>query len=455
MFSEPAGSENFFSSEALEPGGKRPLHRGIMNGEGGLLKMPEPIASALDGRRRIWVGRTVVLGVTGGIAAYKAAELASAMRQRGAAVEVIMTRSACEFVTPLTFRELTGREVHLELFAPPARMEVQHVALAERADLVAVVPATANTIAKAAHGTADNLLTSVLLATRKPILMAPAMNVGMYEHPATQANLAALRERGVTLVGPVSGRLLSGAIGLGRLAPLEEIFFGIERILSPADYLGEYVIVTAGGTREAVDPVRFVGNRSSGKMGVALARAFALRGAAVTLVAAAMEVPPPPGVGVIRVETTAEMRAAVMAHLPKASMVVMAAAPADFRPAEVTMHKIKREREAPLSLALVPTEDIAAEVGRRKGPNQLLVAFAAETEDLLANARSKLAAKRADLLVANDITADGSGFGADTNEVCLLTAAESRSLPLLTKDEVAWEIADALRAMRAGRGLNA
>ena len=417
--------------------------------------MSEPVQAACGRLTGNWDGKTVVLGVTGGIAAYKTAELASAMRRRGAAVEAIMTQAACEFVTPLTFRELTGREVHLDLFAPPARLEVRHVALAERADLVAVVPATANTIAKAAHGLADNLLTSVLLATKKPILMAPAMNVGMYEHPATQANLAVLRERGVTLVGPASGRLLSGAVGLGRLSPLEEILFGIERILSPADFAGEYVIVTAGGTREAVDPVRFLGNRSSGKMGVALAKAFALRGAVVTLVAAALEIPPPPGVGVVRVESTAEMRAAVLAHLPKASMVVMAAAPADFRPTEVPTHKIKRTREAPLSLALVPTEDIAAEVGRSKGPNQLLVAFAAETENMLGNAREKLAAKRADLLVANDITAEGSRFGADTNEVCLLTAAESRSLPLLTKDEVAWEIADALQAIRAGRGINA
>ncbi|MGQ9778631.1 MAG: bifunctional phosphopantothenoylcysteine decarboxylase/phosphopantothenate--cysteine ligase CoaBC [Bacillota bacterium] len=402
----------------------------------------------------MWRGKTVVLGVTGGIAAYKAAELASFLTQRGAAVEVVMTPAACQFVTPLTFRELTGRPVAVDLFAPPARFEIQHVGLAERADLVAVVPATANTIAKVALGLADNLLTSVVLATRKPVLMAPAMNTGMYENPATQVNLARLRERGIVLVGPAEGRLACGAVGMGRLAPLEEIVFAMEKLLSPGDYREVRVLVTAGGTREALDPVRFLGNRSSGRMGVALARAFALRGAAVTLVAGAMEVPPPPGVEVVRVESTAEMAAAVMARLDEATVVVMAGAPADFRPAEVAGQKIKRGRTERLTVELIPTEDIAAAVGKRKRPGQILVIFAAETEDLLANARQKLVAKGADLVVANDVTEPGSGFGAETNRVHLLTPSAVQSLPLLPKEEVAWAIADAVRAIRLGRGLD-
>lgn len=396
--------------------------------------------------------KTIILGVTGGIAAYKAAELASTLRARGAGVEVVMTRAACEFVTPLTFRELTGRQVHQDLFAVPARVEVQHVGLAERADALAVVPATANTIAKAALGLADNLLTSVLLATRKPILMAPAMNTGMWEHPATQANLALLRSRGVTVVEPAFGRLASGAVGRGRLAPLDEILFALERMLGPGDCAGLNVVVTAGGTREELDPVRFIGNRSSGRMGAALARAFALRGAAVTLVAAAMEIPPPPGVAVRMVESTADMGRAVLDLLPDAAVVVMAGAPADFRAASRAEHKLKREKE--LVLNLVPTEDIAAEVGRRKGDGQILVAFAAETENLLANARAKLLKKRADLMVANDVTAEGSGFGTETNQVHLLTADTVRSLPLMTKDEAAWAIVDAVLAIRGGRGLD-
>lgn len=402
----------------------------------------------------MWAGKTIVLGVTGGIAAYKAAELASHLCQRGASVEVVMTPAACRFVTPLTFRELTGNPVAVDLFAPPARFEVQHVGLAERADAVAVVPATANTIAKVALGLADNLLTSVILATRKPVLMAPAMNTGMYENPATQANLEVLRRRGIVLVGPAVGHLACGAVGIGRLAPLEEILFGIEKLLAPGDYSGERVLVTAGGAREAIDPVRYLGNRSSGRMGAALARVFALRGASVTLVAGAMEVPPPPGVEVVRVESTAEMAAAVMARAEEATIVVMAGAPADFRPAEAKPRKIKREGTETLALTLVPTEDIAAAVGARKRPGQLLVAFAAETEDLLANARKKLARKSADLVVANDVTEEGSGFGTETNRVHLLTASQTVSLPLLSKEEAAWAIADALRAIRLGRMLD-
>ncbi|MGE5550178.1 MAG: bifunctional phosphopantothenoylcysteine decarboxylase/phosphopantothenate--cysteine ligase CoaBC [Bacteroidota bacterium] len=402
----------------------------------------------------MWSGKTIVLGVTGGIAVYKAAELASAMRQRGASVEVIMTPAACEFVSPLTFRELTGNQVGLDPFAPPPRMEVQHIAYADRADVVAIVPATANTIAKIAHGLADNLLTAVVLATRKPILVAPAMNTGMYENQATQANLALLRARGVRIVGPATGRLLCGTSGAGRLSPLDEIMTGIEALLCPQDLAGEHVIVTAGGTREPIDPVRFIGNRSSGRMGTALARVMALRGATVVLVAGAMEVPAPIGVELVRVETTGEMRAAVMARLPEATAIVMAGAPADFRARAPRAGKIKRERETDLSLALAPTEDIAAEIGRVKRPDQILVAFAAETEDLLQNARRKLARKGADLIVANDITAPGCGFGAETNQVHLLNGQACRSLPLMAKEDVAWAIADALLSLRLGRGLD-
>lgn len=402
----------------------------------------------------MWSDKSIVLGVTGGIAAYKALELTSEMRRRGATVHVVMTPAACQFVTPLSFRELSGNEVAIDTFAAPVRREVQHIAYATRADVLAVVPATANTIAKMAHGLADNLLTSVILATRRPILVAPAMNDGMYANAATRANLAALRERGVHVVGPATGRLLCGTVGEGRLAPLEEILAGIERLLSPQDMAAERVVVTAGGTREAVDPVRFLGNRSSGRMGAALARAFALRGAAVTLIAGAMEIPAPSGIPVVRVETTAEMRAAVLDRLADATAVVMAGAPADFRPERAAAQKIKREREGTLALTFVPTEDIAAEVGRTKRAGQILVVFAAETGDLLANARAKLARKRADLVVANDVTAPGSGFGAETNQIHLLTAREERSLPLLSKDAAAQAIVDAVRALRDGRGLH-
>ena len=400
----------------------------------------------------MWSGKTIVLGVTGGIAIYKAAELTSAIRQRGASVEAIMTQAACQFMSPLIFRELSGNQVAVDLFAPPARMEVQHVGLAERADIIAVVPATANTIAKIAQGLADNLLTSVILAAKKPVLLAPAMNVGMYENPATQANLAILNTRGFTIVGPSTGRLLSGIVGAGRMAPLEEILFGLEKLLSPQDYAGDRVVVTAGGTREAVDPVRFLGNRSSGRMGVALARVFALRGAAVTLIAGAMKVPAPFGVELIWVESTADMREAVLAHLPSASVVVMAGAPSDFRPAEQRQGKIKRE--SGLDLRLLPTEDIAAEVGRAKQTGQMLAIFAAETGDLLANARAKLERKRADLVAANDITVKDSGFDAETNQVHLLTATGIKSLPILPKEKVAWAIADALLAVRGGHGFD-
>lgn len=398
-----------------------------------------------------WSGRTVVLGVTGGIAAYKAAELASTLRQRGAEVRAVMTAAACEFVTPLTFRELTGFAAATDLFAPPAGFEVQHVAYAERADVVAVVPATANTIAKLAHGLADNLLTSIVLATRKPVLLAPAMNTGMYENPATRANLALLRERGVAVVGPATGRLLCGSVGAGRLAPLEDIVFALEKLLGPGDCEGLRVLVTAGGTREELDPVRFLGNRSSGRMGVALARVFAMRGAEVTLVAGTMEVPAPPGIEPVAVQTTADLGREVLARLPDVDVIVMAAAPADFRPAVRSGRKLKREEG--LSLSLAPTEDIAAAVGEKKTAGQTLVIFAAETEDLVAHARAKLFRKRADLVAANDVTLPGGGFGAEKNQLHLLTASGERPLPLLPKDEAAWAVADAVLSLRAGRGL--
>ena len=353
----------------------------------------------------------------------------------------------------LTFRELTGNQVALDLFTPPARMEVQHVALAERADAIAVVPATANTIAKFAQGLADNLLTSVVLATRKPVLVAPAMNVGMYENPATQTNLALLRTRGFNVIGPAEGRLLSGSVGLGRLAPLEEILSALERLVCPSDYAGERVVVTAGGTREAIDPVRFMGNRSSGRMGVALAHVFASRGAAVTLVAGALEVPPPSGVEVLRVESTSEMRAAVLACLPKASMIVMAGAPADFRPDTESPAQNKTANVRPRSsLALMPTEDIAAEVGRNKGPEQFWWRLLprrrtcwptpGQTGAKARTCRGERYHRGRQRLRRGD----QPGLSADVRG--------EQSLPLLPKGEVAWAVADALRPFAGGRGLN-
>ena len=394
---------------------------------------------------RVLKGKNIVLGVTGGIAAYKAVELASRLTQAGAVVDVIMTEAATRFVAPLTFQAIVQRPVITDMFALAKEMEIAHVSLAERADVVVVAPATANTIAKLAQGLADNMLTATVLATAAPLIVAPAMDAGMYENPATQANLALLQERGAVIVGPAYGRLASGKVGKGRLAEIREIVGTIRMVLGrEGELAGRRVLVTAGGTREYIDFVRFIGNPSSGKMGYALAEAARDRGAEVTLVSAPTALPKPVGVELVAVETAQEMRDAVLDALPETDLLLMAAAVADYRPAHRVGRKIKKGEAEELTLRLVRNPDILAEVAARRGPKPaVVVGFAAETEDLVANAKAKLVEKRLDLIVANDVTAPDSGFGADTNRVTLLDRrGRIEALPLLPKTEVAERVLD-------------
>jgi len=380
-------------------------------------------------------GKTVVLGVTGSIAAYKTAELASQLTQAGARVEVIMTAAATEFITPLTFRNITGRPVVTKMFELASEYSVEHVALAEAADVVVIAPATADIIARIAAGIADDMLCCTVLATKVPIIMAPAMHAGMYENQVTQDNLAKLKARGFTIVGPDYGRLASGGVGLGRLVDVNEILGAIRQILGRSrDLAGRRIVVTAGGTQEPVDPVRCLTNRSSGKMGYALAEAARDRGAQVMLVSAPSALPKPVGVDVMNVGTAQEMYEAVKKTVAKADVLIMAAAVADYRPKKVSKSKIKRERASDLVLELERTPDILGEV---KG-KILRIGFAAESENLVANAKGKLEKKRLDLIVANDITAKGSGIGADTNQVVIIDRkGKVEKLPLLPKREVA------------------
>lgn len=389
---------------------------------------------------------SIVLGVTGGIAAYKAADLASKLVQAGASVDVVMTEAATRFVGPLTFQALTGRPVHLDPFRLLEQTEMPHLSLAQRAHVLVIAPATANTLAKLAHGLADNLLCAVALATRAPPVLAPAMDTDMWEHPATRENLEVLRRRGAWIVGPGEGRLASGRIGWGRMAEVNEILGTIRLVLGRDGPLaGRRVLVTAGGTQEPLDPVRYLGNRSSGKMGYALAQTALDRGATVTLVTAPTALPAPVGTERVEVRTAVEMCDAVLAAVPECDILVMAAAVADFRPAEVVGQKIKKEA-AGLTLRLERTPDILAEVAaerERSGRPTLVIGFAAETEDLLRHARAKLEAKRLDLIVANDVSSPDSGFGVDTNRVILLGRhGLEQALPLLPKEEVANRIWD-------------
>lgn len=396
----------------------------------------------------------IVLGVTGGIAAYKAADLASKLVQAGAQVDVVMTEAATRFVAPLTFQALTGRPVHVDMFRAIDQAEMAHLSLAARADLLVIAPATANTIARLAYGLADNLLCATALATRAPLLLAPAMDADMFAHPATQENLERLRRRGAVIVGPAEGRLASGRVGLGRMAEVSEIIGAIRWVLGRNGPLaGRQVVVTAGGNREPIDPVRFIGNRSSGKMGFALAQAALERGADVRLIAGPVSLPTPVGAQRIDVETAEEMRQAVFEALPTCDVLVMAAAVADFRPRASAGHKIKKE-EGTLVLELERTRDILGEVASWReahGRPRIVVGFAAETENLLENARAKLQRKRLDLVVANDVSQPDSGFGTDTNRVTVLDAAgHEEAWPLLTKEEVAARLMDRVAAMLEG-----
>jgi phosphopantothenoylcysteine decarboxylase/phosphopantothenate--cysteine ligase len=382
----------------------------------------------------------IVLGVTGGIAAYKAVDLASKLVQAGAEVDVVMTPGATQFVTPLPFQTITARPVSVEMFQLLRDVEMAHISLSERADLIVVAPATANTIAKLAHGLADNLLTSTVLATTAPLVIAPAMNADMWANPATQENVAILRRRGAVFVGPGQGRLASGRMGAGRLVPTEEILAAMRQTLGRRGSLaGRRVTVTAGGTQEPLDPVRHLTNRSSGRMGYALAEAARDAGAQVTLIHAPTGLPAVYGVEMVPVHTAADMHAAVMGALAATDVLVMAAAVADYRPAQAAEQKIKK-REAGLTLALERTVDILGAVAAAPAAQRpvVVVGFAAETEHLLENAADKLARKHLDLLVANDVSASDSGFEVDTNRVVLLAPGrDPEPLPLMSKFAVA------------------
>jgi phosphopantothenoylcysteine decarboxylase / phosphopantothenate---cysteine ligase len=386
-------------------------------------------------------GKRVILGVTGSIACYKAADLASKLAQHGALVEVILTDAAQQFVTPLTFQSVTGRRAYIDADLWGQEGHVQHIALGHQADLVLVAPATANTLAKFAHGIADNLLSVTALAARCTLVVAPAMDGGMYLHPATQANLETLQQRGAIVLGPAQGHLASGQVGVGRMVEPSEILGQVRYLLSRAGPLAPWnFLVTAGGTEEAIDPVRFISNRSSGKQGFALAQAALDQGAEVTLVSGPTALPTPPGARRVDVRSAQEMLAAVMERLPHTDALLMAAAVADFRPAQAAQTKIKKEAGA-RSIALELNPDILAEVARARETHPypgVVVGFAAESRDLLQNARLKLAAKKLDLIAANDISAPDAGFNVDTNRVSLLDPSGFvEALPLMTKLEVA------------------
>lgn len=406
------------------------------------------MTEAAQGRGRGLEGRRIVLGVTGSIAAYKAADLASKLVQQGAIVDVVMSEGARQFVEPLTFRSLTHRPVLYQLFDPASDAGIEHVALAERCDCILVAPTTANLIAKAANGLADDLLTCMLLATRRPVVLAPAMDGYMFENPATQENVAKLVSRGWVFVGPGEGRLASGLVARGRLADAEDILGGLKQVLGrEGDLAGKSVIVTAGGTQEPLDPVRHIGNRSSGKMGYALAEAARDRGALVTLVSTQTALRAPYGVEFVGAETAEEMRKAVMARASGADILVMAAAVADFRPAAAKEHKIKKSGGG-MTLELTQTADVLAEAS---GEMLVKVGFAAESQDLEANAREKMRKKGVDLMVANDITDDGSGFGSDTNRVVIIGRdGQKEELPLLPKAEVAHIVLDRAAEIEKG-----
>jgi len=396
-------------------------------------------------------GKQIVLGVTGSIAAYKAVLLLRELTSRGAEVTVVMSANAEHFVGALTFRTLSGRPVLSSLFDPQSEEAVEHVALAERADVFVVAPATANLLAKAAHGIADDFLTTLLLATRCPVVMAPAMDGGMWDHAAVQANVATLRERGVTVLEPEAGALASGLSGRGRLPEVPTLVEAVERALTPQrDLAGERLLVTSGPTREPIDPVRYLSNRSSGKMGHAVAAAALRRGAEVVLISGPTALQPPPGAVYVPVQTAEEMREAALQHLASASVVIKAAAVADYRVERPSATKIKSGgKDEGLTLDLVANPDILKELAQRKG-GAFLVGFAAETNDVRAHAADKLRAKGVDLLVVNDVSQQGIGFDAEDNQVLLLDRwGGALELPRMSKLEVAHAILDRVLALRS------
>jgi len=394
------------------------------------------------------------VGVSGGIAAYKAAELVRALQRQALEVHVVMTESACKFVQPLTFAALTGHKVVTGLWDeadtsshPSEQNGIEHIGEAQWSDALVVAPATANILAKFANGIADDFLSTLYLATQAPILVAPAMNVNMWNHPATQANLETLRQRGVRVIEPGTGSLACGMVGAGRMAEPEEIADAVLGALGRRhDLAGEIVLVTAGGTREALDPVRYLGNRSSGKMGYALAEAAHSRGAKVILISGPTALHPPAHCELVKIVTADEMRKAVLERMTEATLVIKAAAVADYRPVNVSEQKLRRT--GPMILELAPTEDILAEVVRRRRPGQLIVGFAAETQDPMENGRAKLLRKGADAIVVNDVSAEGVGIDADNNAATFLTLNTSIELPEMPKRKLADRILDEILTLR-------
>ncbi len=412
------------------------------------------------------LNRRILVGVCGGIASYKAIELVSHLQQAGAIVDVILTKHAEDFIRPLTFATMSHRPAYTDLWEASGHAAEMHIELGERTELLALVPATANTLAKLAHGIADNMLTAVALATKAPLLVAPAMHHNMYEHAATQANLAILRERGVFVVEPVVGRLASGATGIGRLPETEILLGAIHMVLGRnGDLAGRHVIITAGGTQEPIDPVRYVGNRSSGKMGYALAEEARDRGARVTLISGPVALQAPYGVELQAAHTALHMRDAVHKAMAAADVLVMSAAVADYRSAAPAARKLKKgetqqdaDDEGHLTLKLVQNPDILGELAHEQledvhiPPHLVRVGFAAETNDIMSNAQTKLVEKQLDMLIANDVSRSDSGFGADTNKVFIFRAdAPMEDLPVMSKTDVAAVIWDRIVSLLGTR----
>lgn len=390
--------------------------------------------------------KTIVLGVSGGIAAYKAAQLASDFSKTAAEVHVIMTKNAAQFIAPITFETLTNHRVSMDTFDRNFEYNVEHVSLAKKADVFLVAPATANVIAKMAAGIADDMLTTTFLAASCPKIVAPAMNTGMYDNPITQRNLQTLKDYGVQIIEPASGWLACGDVGRGRMPNPEVLFEAVRRALSPKDLEGLHVLVTAGPTQEAIDPVRFISNHSSGKMGYEIAVAAVRRGAQVTLVTGKTALTPPDGVNVVPIVSAQEMFDAVTSRANAQDIIVKCAAVADYKPQTSAENKIKKH-EGDLVLQMSRTKDILAYLGSHKRSNQVLCGFSMETKDLLENSRAKLDKKGADMIVANSLKEAGAGFGTDTNRVTLLTREQSMPLPLMGKDEVADALIDRLAAL--------
>ena len=387
-------------------------------------------------------GKTVLLGVTGGIAAYKAAGLASALVKQHADVEVVMTQHATEFITPLTFEQLTGRKVMVDTFDRNFVHQVEHISLAQRTDLVIIAPATANICAKLAHGLADDMLTTTVLACRCPKLIAPAMNTNMYENPVTQDNLDTLRHYGWEVIAPASGRLACGAVGPGKLPEPETLLqYVLYHLALSHDLEGKRVLISAGPTQEALDPVRYLTNHSTGKMGYALARMAMLRGAEVTLVSGPVSIAPPPFVRLVPIVSAQDMFEAVTAHAPQSDLIFMAAAVADYTPVQYADDKIKKH-DADMQIPLKRTQDILGYLGEHRKENQIICGFSMETRDMLENSRAKLQKKRVDMICANNLKVPGAGFGVDTNVITMITQTETTELPLLSKDAAANAILD-------------